>query len=171
VKWEPPWIVEAKRILRERFDSGYACVELSDNEDKSDSELTVQTSSLNVFDSLPSLSTFKVTQPADELTRYLNDEIENINVSDGLKWWEGKQQTYPRLSQMAKDYLSIPGESCFVLRCNTNMLTLICIQLPRLMWSVCLAAAGLSSRTLAVVFQHSCRVQLFALAVGQPWIW
>jgi hypothetical protein len=109
-RWEPPWIVEAKRILRECFDSAYSTEASSDNNELDD-ELT--STSLNVFDSLPSLSTFKVKWPADELTRYLNEDIENINIGDGIKWWQGKRQSYPRLSQMALDYLSIPGKCSF----------------------------------------------------------
>jgi hypothetical protein len=31
-----------------------------------------------------------------------------------LKWWWEKQHQYPTLSQMAFDYLSIPGMSDFV---------------------------------------------------------
>jgi hypothetical protein len=45
----------------------------------------------------------------DELDRYLVMDVEN--VQDGLNWWYEKRCTFPRLSHMAQDYLSIPGKS------------------------------------------------------------
>jgi hypothetical protein len=68
------------------------------------------TPSLNVYDNLPALTTFASTTPTDELTRYLRDDIENINIGDALQWWADKEHLYPRLSRMALDYLSIPGK-------------------------------------------------------------
>jgi len=44
----------------------------------------------------------------DELERYLTADIED--VKDGLKWWHEKCAVFPRLSRMARNYLSIPGE-------------------------------------------------------------
>jgi hAT family C-terminal dimerisation region len=44
----------------------------------------------------------------DELERYLTADIED--VKDGLKWWHEKCTVFPRLSRMARNYLSIPGE-------------------------------------------------------------
>ena len=50
------------------------------------------------------------TQPAklNELNNYLQLPVEN--VKDPLKWWFDNQCLYLTLSQMAHDYLSIPGE-------------------------------------------------------------
>jgi hAT family protein len=46
---------------------------------------------------------------ADELDRYLSSgRIKK--VEDPIKWWHENQDSYPRLSRMAKDYLTIPGE-------------------------------------------------------------
>ena len=44
----------------------------------------------------------------DELQRYLAADVED--VKDGLMWWYDKRATFPRLSRMARDYLSIPRE-------------------------------------------------------------
>ena len=43
----------------------------------------------------------------DELQRYLAADIED--VKDGLLWWHEKRAVFPRLSRMARGYLSIPG--------------------------------------------------------------
>jgi hypothetical protein len=48
----------------------------------------------------------------DELERYLAMDVEN--VQDGVKWWYDKRSTFPRLSRMARDYLSIPGKCALV---------------------------------------------------------
>ena len=45
---------------------------------------------------------------ADELDRYLSAGCIK-GVEDPLKWWYENQASYPRLSRMAKDYLTIPG--------------------------------------------------------------
>ncbi len=44
----------------------------------------------------------------DELQRYLAADIED--VKDGLMWWYERRAVFPRLSRMARAYLSIPGE-------------------------------------------------------------
>lgn len=45
----------------------------------------------------------------EELLLYLESKVEK-KVSDPIRWWKEKQKTYPRLSRMALDFLSIPGE-------------------------------------------------------------
>lgn len=45
---------------------------------------------------------------SDELQHYLATDIED--VKDPLMWWYEKRATFPCLSRMARDYLSIPGE-------------------------------------------------------------
>jgi hypothetical protein len=61
----------------------------------------------NIFDDLPALSAPKVTELRDELARYLSTDPEQ--VKDVLLWWHEHKATYPRLSRMALDYLTIPG--------------------------------------------------------------
>lgn len=46
----------------------------------------------------------------DELEAYLVEPCKNID-GDVLKWWYDQRITYPRLSRMARDYLSAPGKS------------------------------------------------------------
>jgi len=43
-----------------------------------------------------------------ELDRYLAMNVED--VKDGIMWWHERCATFPRLSCMAQDYLSIPGK-------------------------------------------------------------
>ena len=46
----------------------------------------------------------------NEVDRYLSSRRVK-DVSDPLRWWVENQGAYPRLSRMAKDYLTIPGMS------------------------------------------------------------
>ena len=64
--------------------------------------------SMNIFDHLPALAAPKSTELRDELERYLSTDPEF--VADVLLWWTERKSTYPRLSRMALDYLSIPGK-------------------------------------------------------------
>jgi hypothetical protein len=43
----------------------------------------------------------------DELDDYLSQPIEKVR--DPIRWWWDHRSVYPKLSQMAFDYLSIPG--------------------------------------------------------------
>ena len=64
--------------------------------------------SKNIFDHLPALAApEQATNARDELTRYLAADVEH--TPDVLAWWHDHRMTYPHLSQMAFDYLSIPG--------------------------------------------------------------
>jgi hypothetical protein len=47
--------------------------------------------------------------PRDELESYLATSTVK-NVQDALVWWHEHAHVYPRLSQMATDYLTIPGK-------------------------------------------------------------
>jgi hAT family C-terminal dimerisation region len=47
-------------------------------------------------------------QEPDELDDYLSLAIEKVR--DPIAWWWDHRKVYPRLSAMAFDYLSIPGE-------------------------------------------------------------
>jgi hypothetical protein len=63
---------------------------------------------LNIFDDLPALSAPKNNELSDELARYLSTDPEQ--VKDVLLWWHEHKSTFPGLSRMALDYLTIPGE-------------------------------------------------------------
>lgn len=55
----------------------------------------------------------KDSELLDELSRYLNSDPEHVD--DVLKWWWERRNTYPRLSRMALNYLTIPGKVHFIL--------------------------------------------------------
>jgi hypothetical protein len=61
----------------------------------------------NIFDDLPSLSAPTRKELRDELDRYLSTDPEMME--DVLIWWHENRATFPRLSRMALDYLTIPG--------------------------------------------------------------
>ena len=46
----------------------------------------------------------------DELDAYLNGAPEMPEDGNTLRWWYRNRAVYPRLSIMAMDFLSIPGE-------------------------------------------------------------
>ena len=50
----------------------------------------------------------------DELDHFLNSDV--ILVDDALQWWYDHRTTYPWLSRMALDYLTIPATSVAVER-------------------------------------------------------
>jgi hypothetical protein len=64
-------------------------------------------SSGNTFDNLPYLANPTCFARDDELARYLAAAC--VVVTDPIKWWLENQSLYPRLSQMAINYLTIPG--------------------------------------------------------------
>ena len=61
-----------------------------------------------MFDDLPALTPPKPADLGSEIDRYLSADVEH--VTDPLAWWYERCGTYPQLSRMAFDYLSIPGE-------------------------------------------------------------
>jgi hypothetical protein len=61
-----------------------------------------------MFDNLDALAPPKPTQVGSELEHYLNADIEH--VVDPIAWWYEHRYTYPHLSRMALDYLTVPGK-------------------------------------------------------------
>ena len=122
--WEAVWIDTAQQIVREEFDRSYSSLDVAgDGADMQvDTDLVVSHLSLlvlvcvdfllkvlsestNIFDNLPDLAP---SDRRDELDRYLASDVENI--TDALMWWYERRAAFPRLSRMARDYLSIPGK-------------------------------------------------------------
>src|SRR6266487_279862 len=66
-----------------------------------------QKSKPNIFDNLPALAAPNATDLRNELQRYLSMDVEH--VEDVLAWWYERRASFPRLSRMARNYLSIPG--------------------------------------------------------------
>jgi len=61
-----------------------------------------------MFDNIPALAPPKPTDMGHKLGCYLNADVEH--VIDALAWWHECHASYPHLSCMAFDYLTIPGE-------------------------------------------------------------
>jgi len=68
--------------------------------------LTQTPSETNIFDSL--MDDTPTASVEDELQCYLEMDVKD--VKDGLMWWHKRRTKFLRLSRMARDYLSIPGE-------------------------------------------------------------
>ena len=66
---------------------------------------------------MPTLATPRIAELRHELAQYLSTDPEQ--VKDVLLWWNDQKASYPHLSCMALDYLSIPGKStcCFHIQC------------------------------------------------------
>lgn len=65
--------------------------------------------SSNLFDTaLDEESDSSLTDSRDELDVYLNADNER-DADDPIMWWHQHRYTYPRLSRMARDYLTVPG--------------------------------------------------------------
>ena len=62
----------------------------------------------NIFNDLPDLAPMSLDLH-NKLDRYITANIED--VKDPLMWWYEWHKTFPHLSLMACDYLSIPGRS------------------------------------------------------------
>jgi len=61
----------------------------------------------NIFDHLPALTAPKPADFRSELDCYLNTDVGD--VTDMIQWWYEHRDSYPHLSRMALDYLTIPG--------------------------------------------------------------
>jgi hypothetical protein len=53
------------------------------------------------------------------LDRYLSTPRVK-KIKDPLKWWHENQHVYPRLFRMARDYLNVPGLSCYSYTCDIH---------------------------------------------------
>jgi hypothetical protein len=126
--WHADWIKSAEEIVRAEFDRSYATLPLEaenievpplDTKKPKVRDMLIFLmdapnfflQARNIFDDLPALTAPKTTELRDELARYLSTDPEL--VKDVLLWWHEHKATYPRLSQMALDYLTIPGESYY----------------------------------------------------------
>ena len=70
--------------------------------------------SYNIFDNLPCLVEPKSSELRDELDRYLSTDPEQVD--NVLVWWNDRSASFPSLSRMALNYLSIPATSVDVER-------------------------------------------------------
>ena len=75
-----------------------------------------------MFDSLLAITPTS-SQELDELQRYLAMDVED--VKDALMWWYERRTAFPRLSRMARDYLSIPGKFYFSISWSLSLITFL----------------------------------------------
>jgi len=69
--------------------------------------LTILQTTGNIFDNLPALVAPTAAELRDELDRYLSTDPEVVD--NVLMWWTDRRSSFPCLSWMALDYLTIPG--------------------------------------------------------------
>ena len=65
----------------------------------------------NIFDGILRIAPTSLHM-LDKLQHYLASDVED--VTDALKWWYERCGSFPCLSRMARNYLSIPGEQCLL---------------------------------------------------------
>jgi hypothetical protein len=78
-------------------------------------------SKTNIFDHL--MDDTPSSSVEDELQCHLATDVKEVR--DGLMWWHERRTTFPRLSRMAHDYLSIPGKQLIFL-CLSKVLNPLC---------------------------------------------
>jgi len=105
--WEADWISTAEKLVQSKFKNSYTAIQhvdnLGDTEDNSNKHANKKS---NMFDSLPALAPPKASDLGSELDRHLSTDVEH--VTDAIGWWHERHHTYPSLSRMALDYLTVP---------------------------------------------------------------
>jgi hypothetical protein len=101
-RWLKTWIETAQELVQDEYASRYQ--KLQEPTGANDKEKASNDSA-----SFGNLSVKPLDGNMSELDVYLSQPVED--VVDPLKWWVIHTHTFPTLSQMAFDYLSIPGKS------------------------------------------------------------
>jgi hypothetical protein len=87
--------------------------------------------SSNIFNNIPALAKLRRSELRDELHQYLNTDPEFVD--NVLAWWFEKCTMYPRLSRIALDYLTIPGEfNCYLLKRHLMVFPATSIDVERI---------------------------------------
>ena len=81
----------------------------------------------NIFDQIPALAAPKQSQLHDELVTFLSTDPEFVD--DVIAWWYEKRMTYPCLSRMALDYLTLPGKFLIISHPFHSLHVLTCLVL------------------------------------------
>ena len=117
-----------------------------------------------MFDNLPDLAAVS-SDHRDELERYLSTDPEDVR--DGILWWHDRRATFPRLSHMALDYLSI---QVIIYSDHSMSVRLLHNSFKRLQLTlnVCLAKDDFSYPMCAAASLSSPRVRSCASASGVP---
>lgn len=68
-----------------------------------------------MFDNIPALAAASAAIPEDELEHFLSRPPVQLPDGNAIGWWLANQAIYPRLHQMAINYLTAPGMSSSLL--------------------------------------------------------
>ncbi|GBE82287.1 putative AC9 transposase [Sparassis crispa] len=126
-KWEQSWINTTEELVREEFRCSYSMSgdkESGGGMQSPEQLANIKNKNHNIFDHIPALVAPKHSELQNELDAYLSTDPEY--VENFLTWWHRVCVTYPRLSRMALDYLTIPATSVNVeriLRCGRLLLS------------------------------------------------
>ena len=100
------------------------------------------------------------SQPPIATMRFITTGVEN--VKDALSWWVERQKSFPCLSSMAHDYLSILSVCPLLCLLHLSILN----QLQQLMLRESSAKAALSSHMSEIASHSSQPVHCSVLRVG-----
>ncbi|THH29708.1 hypothetical protein EUX98_g4489 [Antrodiella citrinella] len=118
--WEAEWISTAKALAYKVYDDDYAGRPMGEEQPTTTASSVASTSSTsrNVFDAMLTLAPIQSSAAGThELDIYLQERLADIPASDdALLWWYDRRSVFPRLSRMARDFLTIPATSVDVER-------------------------------------------------------
>lgn len=111
-----------------------------------------------MFDALPSFAAPRHDELRDEFSRYLSTDIETVD--DVLLWWIEHCTSFPCLSRMALDYLTIPGTFLYdIILVDSELIVFVQLhQLQSSMYSARVISCFLTSETVYLLKRlvHSC---------------
>jgi hypothetical protein len=136
--WEHEWVVAAEQIVRAEFKRSYEkhedcedCEEGRSSDEEgvntqvryffvmSRHDFTIYAGVIKHLRQHISTKEAKRSELRDELDTYLSSDPEYVD--DVLVWWSERRRTFPRLSRMALDYLTLPG------KCYEPLIPAICL--------------------------------------------
>jgi hypothetical protein len=131
MEWDDEWIETARKIVIEEFNDAYSNYPVETSRNPTSKR---KASSSSIFDESDEDSELEGNQetPDDELKHYLDSKVEK-NITNPVLWWHENRSTYPCLSRMARNYLSVPGECSFYAHLYQRSHYL---QPHRLLWNV-----------------------------------
>jgi hAT family C-terminal dimerisation region len=111
-----------------------------------------------MFDALPSFAAPRHDELRDEFSRYLSTDIETVD--DVLLWWIEHRASFPCLSRMALDYLTIPGTFLYdIILVDSELIVFVQLhQLQSSVYSARVVSCFLTSETVYLLKRlvHSC---------------
>ncbi|CAB5193526.1 unnamed protein product [Rhizophagus irregularis] len=114
--WEQKYIDKATNIITDKYKEIYQSISNS----PTDTDTTITTNTTNKNNFLFELFEFENNiEDIDELQDYLNKPVISPKM-DPLGWWKSNETIYPRLANMARDYLGIPGKRMFFFKVTST---------------------------------------------------